>query len=128
MGIFSKKRSGSSGRGELQYPDELAQKAALAYGSADFGTAMEGYANAIDKIHTMCVVASPPRLRTPGLGDQYILDGFVNSVGASLSMEIPLDANLIERTLNYLGQIAGEAGSEAGRYQKAITDVQFELR
>lgn len=129
MGIFSKKRGGSSGGAALQYPDELAEQAGLAYGNADFATALEGYATAIDKIHTMCVVASPAsRIRTPGSRDQYILDGFVNAVGAGLSMGLSLDRGLIDKTLNYLGQIAAEAGPESGRYEKAIADVRFEMR
>lgn len=120
MGLFSKK--GSSASGSLQYPDELAQDAALAYGTANFSTALDTYALAIDKIHTMCVVASPSsRLRTPGPQDQPILDGFVSSLGAGLAMDATMDTSIVAKTLEYLRQIADEAGPEAGRYQAAIT-------
>lgn len=128
MGLFSKKKGAAPGGGR-QYPDELAEEAQLAYGTSDFARAMEGFATAIDKLHTMYMVASPgSRIRSPGPQDQPILDGFVNSVGAGLSMDLPLDRTLTEKTLNYLGQIAVEAGSEADRYNKAVSDAQWELR
>lgn len=127
MGIFSRKSAKSGGGGqELQYPDELAQEAAMAYGSGNFASALETYGTAIDKLHTMCVVAAPgSRIRTPGANDQPILDGFNNSLGVVLT-DSPKDshAELVSRTISYLNQIAAEAGPESGRYIDAARTIE----
>jgi hypothetical protein len=126
MGLFSRKAP----RPEQQIPDELASQAVSQYGSGDFLAALETYGQAIDKIHTMCVVANPSsRIRTPGAQDQMILDGFNNSLGAAL--ETNAHANLsavVERTVAYLSQIAGEAGPESPRYLSAIESIETTYR
>ena len=81
MGIFSKKPSGPSREG-VQAPDALARRAALACDSGDYAAALDAYGQAIGAIHTMCVMADPgSRTRSPGAGDQAILDGSGDSLG-----------------------------------------------
>lgn len=126
MGLFSRK----PGKPPLQVPDELAQQAAAAYGTARFASAAESYATAIDKIHTMCVLAAPSsRIRAPGAQDQPILDGFVSSVGATLAMDPTAGIDsLVERTCAYLRDIADAAGTEANRYLVCASHAESELR
>lgn len=133
MGLFSKKSrqaSSASTSGALQYPDELAQEAALKYGSSDFEGALEAYRTAIDKLHTMEVVApAGSRIRTPGPQDQPILDGFVNSLGAAMSMDPEFrPTGTAEQAVIYLEEIANEAGAESERYRAAIKSIEFEMR
>lgn len=126
MGLFSRKTNAPN----PQVPDALAQQADLRYGHQDFAGAMETHAEAIDKIHTMCVATSALyRIRKPGPGDQDILDGFNSSLGATLAMEPHRDvASLVEQTLAYLQQIANEAGTESGRYLRAIDSIETTYR
>jgi hypothetical protein len=129
MPFFRRGQASASPAGpQKQYPDELADKAALQYGGQDFDGAMETYATAIDKLHTMYVVAGQ-RLRKPGPQDQQILDGFRNSVGATHAMYPDRDLRpALESAFNYLGQIADSAGPESHRYASTIQDAQGELR
>jgi hypothetical protein len=126
MGLFSRKKN----RPNLQIPDALAQQADLRYGHQDFAGAMKAYADAIDKIHTMCVATSARyRIRELGPGDEDILDGFNSSLGAALAMEPHRDvASLVEQTLGYLHEIASEAGTESGRYLRAIDSIETTYR
>lgn len=128
MGLFSRKPRAP--QPQMQVPDELAQEAALQYGSQNFAGALETYGSAIDKIHTMCVVAArQSRIRTPGEQDQRILDGFNNALGAALAMNRDLDVrSTVEQALNYLAQIADEAGAEAGRYVEAAKKIEMTYR
>lgn len=123
MGLFSKKGPKAQ---PLQIPDELALRAADQGAAGNHLAALESYGEAVDKIHTMCVVAQPgSRIRQPGPRDQVILDGF-NSALAALVASDP-DAGVsstVERTVAYLHQIAGEAGPESGRYHSAIGAIQ----
>lgn len=129
MGIFSRKRSAApatGGASTLQVPDELAQEAALAYGNGNFVVALDTYGTAIDKLHTMCVMADRgSRIRTPGPADQPILDGFNNSLGVVLS-DAPKEnyASLVQRSASYLREIAAEAGGESGRYLEAANAIE----
>jgi hypothetical protein len=126
MGLFSRKAKTPN----LQIPDALAQQADLQYGHQDFAGALETYAEAIDKIHTMCVATSAPsRIRTLGPRDQDILDGLNSSLGATLAMEPHRDvASLVQQTLGYLREIASEAGNESGRYLRAIDSIEATYR
>jgi hypothetical protein len=124
MGLFSKKGPKAQ---PLQIPDELAVKAADQGAAGNHLAALETYGEAVDKIHTMCVVAQPgSRIRQPGPQDQVILDGF-NSALAAVVASAPDAASVsstVERTVAYLHQIAGEAGPESGRYHSAISAIQ----
>jgi hypothetical protein len=134
MALFSRKKAANSGGvpnpGALQVPDELAEKAALLYGNGDFPAALETYGAAIDKLHTMCVAAAPgSRIRTPGPQDQPILDGFNNSLGATLSMNAQASvAQQMEQSTAYLRQIAAEAGAESTRYLEAVANIESTYR
>jgi hypothetical protein len=110
-----------------QYPDELADAAAVEYGSGCYATAAEGFATAIDKLHTMEMVAANP-IRCPGDQDQYILDGLRNSVGAALAAGQVLDRHIVESAMAYLRAIGANAGPEGGRYLQAVSDIEYELQ
>ncbi len=124
MGFFSKRKGSPSV--ELQVPDELALSAAAEAEAGNHAGAMEAYANAIDKIHTMCVVTQAgSRIRQPGAQDQPILDGLVSSLSAVLAANPQADpSEVVQPALAYLNEIAGEAGPEATRYRSAIESIQ----
>jgi hypothetical protein len=127
MALFSR-RDTSAGRNasQLQPPDQLALKARELYGSQRFTAAFEAYASAVDKIHTMCVMAEPSsRRRQPGPGDQAILDGLVSAAGAALAMDPALDLKPTAiPTMMYLVQIAREASHESDRYLNASKELE----
>jgi len=128
MGLFSKKGPKAQ---PLQIPDELAVKAADQGAAGNHLAALETYGEAVDKIHTMCVVAQPgSRIRQPGPQDQVILDGFNSALVTVLASDPEAAAvpSIVERTVAYLRQIAGEAGSESGRYNTAIESIQVTCR
>lgn len=122
MGFLSRKGQRTQ---QLQVPDELALKARAQADGGNHGAAFETYGEAIDKIHTMCVVAAPgSRLRHPGAQDQEILDGFNEALAAVLRADPGSSvANTVDRTLAYLHEIAREAGVESGRYTAAIQAI-----
>jgi hypothetical protein len=130
VGWFNGKRSAKSDSGSDQIPDRLAREAAAHYGQSRFSAALDSYGEAIDKIHTMCVMAAPgSRIRFPGQQDQPILDGFVSSLGATLAMDPHADLRAeVERTSAYLYQIAAESPDEGQRYRKAIADIELAYR
>lgn len=124
MGFLSKKAPKAPPQ---QIPDELASRAADQAASGEHQGALESYGEAVDKIHTMCVVAQPgSRIRQPGAQDQGILDGFNAALAAVLSAnpEAAGVSSTVERTVAYLQQIADEAGPESGRYFAAIEAIQ----
>lgn len=128
MGLFSRNRTAK--QPQLQVPDELERKARAEYGHQQFSAALSTYVEAIDKIHTMCVCASPPsRIRVPGPGDQAILDGYNSALGATLATDPGANvSSQVEQSVGYLRQIAGEAGPEAGRYLRAIDEIETTYR
>ncbi|TFV91149.1 hypothetical protein [Blastococcus sp. CT_GayMR16] len=130
MGWFREKTAGRGRTAPLQMPDQLAQEAADQYGNRDFAGALQTYGRAIDKIHTMCVMASPgSRIRSPGPQDQPILDGFNSSLGAALALNPRLDvATEVERATAYLRQVAMESPGEAPRYFDAIERFESTYR
>jgi len=130
VGIFGGRRAVRDSASEKQYPDELAEQAALEYGSGQFGAAMETYAKSIDKIHTMCVVANPnSRIRAPSSQDQPILDGFNNALGAAMASQPSFAPSAtVQRTIIYLQQIAEQAGVESERYNQAIMEIETTFR
>ncbi|GGM16080.1 hypothetical protein GCM10011594_40110 [Nakamurella endophytica] len=92
----------------------MATRAHTLYTQHKFGGALELYAEAIDKIHTMCVVAKPEsRIRTPSESDAAIIDGFVDALGAALATNQSADAvSIASRTQGYLTQIGQEAARQ----------------
>lgn len=124
MGFFSKKKGPRSA--DLQVPDEFALRATAEADAGNHAGALESYGTAIDKIHTMCVVAQPgSRVRQPSAQDQPILDGFVSSLAAVLSTEPQADPSAtVQTAIAYLNEIAGEAGPEAARYRSAMESIQ----
>lgn len=110
----------------MQPPDRLALEAQELYGNQRFAAAFQMYAAAVDKIHTMCVMAAPAsRQRQPGSGDQAILDGLISAAGAALAMDPTLDLKSPSiTTMMYLVQIAREAGDESERYLNASRELE----
>lgn len=113
-----------------QPPDEYAAEGRLLYGSADFVRAVEAFATAVDKMHTMYVVGNAS-YRRPSPADQGILDGLANSVGAALALnsQAPI-RDSAGTALNYLVQIADFAarqGIDAEPYLQCARQLSREL-
>lgn len=130
MGLFGRRGNGSpSGRStqQLQIPDEYASRAGQAYSAADFATAANLYADAIDKLHTMYVIGDCA-YRQPSSADDAILGGIVSAVGAGRAVNPTADySQLVERSRAYLGQIAETAarlGYDSNPYQRAIAELR----
>jgi hypothetical protein len=130
MALFSRRGKRAPSPDGQQIPDRLGEQAALSYGIADFAAAFEQYAEAVDKIHTMCVLANrSSRIRVPGEQDQPILDGLVNSLGAALTSGATFNPHeSVERSVAYLLQIADAAGGEAARYRNAAQELESTLK
>lgn len=123
MGIFKRRNAPSaSSAAPLQVPDELAQRAQIKYGSADFAAAAELYSEAVDKLHTMYVVGEC-RYRQPSRSDASITEGLVSAVGAALAMDSNAPVRpLAEQSIGYLSQIIElpQAKSATDLYEGAI--------
>jgi hypothetical protein len=134
LGLFSRRRVGERGpvtpSKPLQVPDELARDAGGRLDAGDFTAALELYAQAIDKLHTMCVIAQRgSRLRDPSEADQPILDGFTTALTAVQgTLGRPrIDQRIIMNATGYLQQIAVEAqemGLSPERYVSAIHAIE----
>jgi hypothetical protein len=114
---------------QIQLPDQLAQDAAQNYGNQDFAGAFRKYAEAVDKIHTMCVMApSESRIRQPSDRDDPILHGLTSALGANLAMDPNSQVgDLTGQTVSYLMQIADEAshgGYDGSRYVEAARELE----
>jgi hypothetical protein len=135
MGLFSKRNNTATTKaepqGQLQIPDELAQRAALAYGSQQFTSAAEAYAQAVDKLHTMYAVGNC-QFRQPSPDDLPILEGLVNSVGAAIAMgSAAAVRQSAESSLHYLGDLErtlSARGQDTQMFRQAIENLSFELR
>jgi hypothetical protein len=128
--IFGREENAYVGGQEttLQYPDELAIEAKQLYGNQKFGAAVEKYSDAIDKLHTMYVMAArSSRMRTPGPNDLYILDGFESALGAAqASGQVADSEGLREKTVYYLRDITDtieREGGDGGIYRGAINRI-----
>ena len=120
----STSRSGA----QTQIPDELSAKATHAYANQDFASALDYYAAAIDKLHSM-YVSGEGRFRQPGPHDGEILSGVNSALGATLAMNAAANVdNTLQRTIAYLGEISRAAGSEGGRYQATMHQLERTLR
>jgi hypothetical protein len=132
MSWFSKDKVASdaaSRSGSLQIPDQLAQAADRAYGNQDFIGAFRKSAEAVDKIHTMCVMApAQSRIRQPSDRDDPILDRLTSALGGSLAVDpnAPV-ADLTRSTVGLLMQIANEAaqtGHDGTRYAETASELE----
>ena len=131
MGLFSRNRRASTS--PQQIPDQLAAQALDKYGNQDFAGALETYRGAIDKIHTMCVVADrDSRIRQLDVSDEPILDGFVSSLGAALAVDPDRNIqSIVQSTVAYLAEISVEAeklGGPAAMYRDAIERIELAYR
>lgn len=100
----------------LQYPDQLAHEAKILYGNQKFRDALEKYGDAIDKLHTMYVIAERSRRqRNPGPDDLYILNGFESALGASkASAQIVDTETFAKQPAHYLQEIVHTIEREGG--------------
>ena len=126
VGFFKRAKSAPAGsEAHLQVPDDLAQRARIQYGNADFYSAAGLYAEAIDKLHTMYVIGQC-RYRQPGPADSSIAEGLVSATGAALAMDpqAPIQA-LVQQSIGYLEQIVQipQAQAEAGTYSSAMAEL-----
>jgi hypothetical protein len=133
MGLFSKRSNepAQPAQPQLQIPDELAQKAALEYGSQQFSAAAGLYAAAVDKLHTMYAIGNC-KFREPSADDMPILQGLVNSVGAAVAMGSgPAVRQPAASALHYLADIEqtlSARGQNVGMFRQATDNLGFELR
>lgn len=112
-------------------PQDLAGPGRVRAGSCSascrgqYGRALERYADAVDKVHTMSVVANPSsRIRHAGAQDQAILDGLVASCRDALAHGHDVGSTLVERRINYLLQIADESAAESSRYRRCVEELE----
>lgn len=131
MGLFNRKdRNESAPVSPVQIPDQLAQRAQLAYGNGRFTEAAELYSEAVDKLHTMYVVGDC-RYRQPSRDDSKITEGLVSAVGAALAMDANAPVRpLAEKSISYLTQIVQieQVRQAADLYQSAIAGLDREIR
>lgn len=131
MGLFNRSKAGSKrSPSTLQIPDELAQRAHIQYGSANFVAATELYSQAVDKLHTMYVVGEC-KYRQPSQSDTSIMEGLISAVEAALAMDSNAPVRpLAEQSIGYLGQITElpQARPVAGIYEFAIRELTANLR
>jgi len=130
MGLFNRSKASSTrSASSLQIPDELAQRAELAYGSANFIAAAELYSSAVDKLHTMYVVGQC-RYRQPSQSDASIAEGLVSAVGAALATDPNAPVrSLVEQSIGYLREITGipQARLAADLYTTAMNRLSREI-
>src|SRR5690242_5577511 len=126
MGLFKRNNAPSaSSVAPLQVPEELAQRAQIKYGSADFAAASELYSEAVDKLHSMYVVGEC-KYRQPSRSDASITKGLVSAVGAALAMDSNAPVRpLAEQSIGYLSEIIElpQAKSAADLYEDAISKL-----
>lgn len=122
MGLFRKSNKSRS----QQPPDRLATEAREKYQSQDFEKALDLFGEAIDKLHTMYVFASPgQRHRQPSSDDILIIEGFLMSLGAVLENNRNADIDaIVQRTTGYLTQIAQTVQGESGNAEPYMEGVQ----
>jgi hypothetical protein len=99
-------------------PDTMASGGHDRYANQDFGTALFFFAKSIDMLQTQYGY-SEMASRQPSVDDDAIINGFVSSLGASLSMHPTADVSEpAQEARNYLNSICGLV-SAAG-YSEAL--------
>jgi hypothetical protein len=122
VALFRKSSRNPAGTSTLQIPDQLAERAKLAYGSQDFEGAFTLYTEAIDKLHTMYVMGGC-KYRRPSEDDLPILHGIVSALGAAKSVNGAFDPSQgVQQSCLYLEQIARKAGG-SGVYEATLHDL-----
>lgn len=135
MGLFDGFKKSSQGSGGMQMPERLAQEAELLYGTQKFAAAADKYAEAVDKIDTMCYAAqAASRIRKPGMQDQPIFAGLNSALGAAMSLDPAFKTEavkIVQVAVAQLTRVAREPGvDQATRdmYDEAIEAIQLTLR
>jgi hypothetical protein len=111
-------------------PETMAEGGRLHYGNQNFGVAMFFYAKSIDMLQT-AYGFSGMRDRQPSAADAWIVKGFVDSLGVSVSMHptaVPLEC--ANQTAGLLRSIAGDceaAGVPADIYLDGAAAIDYEL-
>jgi hypothetical protein len=131
MGLGNRNKAASPDPGgPQQIPDDLAQRAQIAYGSADFVRAAELFSEAVDKLHTMYAVGNCT-YRQPSEADAAITQGLVSAVGAAIAAEHGLAVRqYAEQSISYLSEIARlpQAEPVVILYDTAVTQLSRLLR
>lgn len=116
----------------LQIPDQFEQRAQEAYGNSDFVRAVELYSDAVDKLHTMYVMANPAcAVRRPSQSDALITQGIVSAVAVALAMDSNASVRkMAERSIAYLNEIIAlpHTGPVTSLYETAIRGLNTELQ
>lgn len=112
-------------------PETMATPGKDHYGHQNFGVALFFYAKSIDMLQT-AYCFNQMRDRQPSPADTWIVDGFVNSLGASLAMhaDAPVGEVTME-TMNMLRSIAEECqrtGVSDQLYASAVDKCSTEVR
>ena len=135
MGLFSGFKKSPRGAEGIQLPERLAQEAEFLYGTQKFAESAEMYAEAVDKIDTMCFAAQPAsRIRKPGMRDQRIFDGLNSALGAAMSINPSFKsqaARIVDVAVAQLFRVSREPGIDPATlemYDRAISEIQLTLR
>jgi hypothetical protein len=111
----------------LGEPETFQVGAAWFYQSGEFGAAARMYQHAIDLLHTRYCVEDMRR-RHPSPADLAIIDGYLNSLGASLSMhpDAPVQDSIAEvaHRLEDMRQTSKAAGIQADLYRLALRKLE----
>lgn len=111
----------------LGEPETFQVGAVWFYGSGEFGAAALMYQHAIDLLHTRYCVEGMSR-RHPSPTDFTIVDGYLNSLGASLSMhpDAPAQDSIAEvaHRLEDIRRTSMAAGIQADLYRLALRKLE----
>jgi hypothetical protein len=143
MTLFGRRRSprsstgvtGPNGPSPFQFdvtgPEKIAEEGKLLYGTQQFAEAASRYEKAIDLLHTLYVFENM-RQRQPSPADAWIVDGYVNSLGATLALDSSADVVDTVRTVTHrlrsITTAAERVGLPTTLYRAALDQMHFDAR
>lgn len=129
MSIFRRRPSGpvaSPFSFDAHDPERVAKEAKLAYGTQQFAEAMRTYERAIDLLHTLYLFDNM-RQRQPSPADAWIVDGYVNALGAALAMDAatPVEASVrtVTHRLRTIATACDHVGAPSQLYRNALAQM-----
>lgn len=135
MGLFNRQKKNFGTAEGIQLPERLADAAEFLYGTQKFAEAAEKYAEAVDRIDTMCYAAQPSsRIRRPALRDQTIFDGLNSALGAAMAMDASFKSRasqIVQVGVAQLYRVSREPGVDPSvqlMYDEAIRKIQLTMR
>lgn len=104
----------------------MAEGGKLCYGYGDFGTALFFYQKSIDMLHTNYLF-NQMRSRQPPAADNWVVEGYTNSLGASLAklQAAPVDNSVREVThrLRTIAAACEQVGLPSELYRGALKQM-----